>query len=59
MKSLQDTYGPDAICFGCGPANSKGLQLKSFAQGDDCVAEYRVEKHHEAFPGVVNGGIDV
>jgi acyl-coenzyme A thioesterase PaaI-like protein len=57
MKSLQETYGPDTICFGCGPANPKGLRLRSFAQGDECVAEYRVEKHHEAFPGVVNGGI--
>jgi len=58
MKSLQDTYGPNVICFGCGPANPKGLQIKSFPDGDDaCVAEHRVEKHHEAFPGVVNGGI--
>jgi acyl-coenzyme A thioesterase PaaI-like protein len=57
MKSLQDTYGPNVICFGCGPANPKGLQIKSFPKGDECVAEYRVQKHHEAFPGVVNGGI--
>ncbi len=57
MKSLQDTYGPDVICFGCGPANPKGLQIKSFPKGDECVAEYRVQKHHEAFQGVVNGGI--
>jgi acyl-coenzyme A thioesterase PaaI-like protein len=57
MKSLQDTYGADTVCFGCGPANPKGLQLKTFAQGDECVAEYRVQKHHEAFPGAVNGGI--
>jgi len=57
MKSLQDTYGPDTVCFGCGPANAKGLQLKTFAQGDECVAEYRVQKHHQAFPGAVSGGI--
>jgi len=57
MKSLQDTYGPNTTCFGCGPANAQGLQLKSFDQGEECVAEYRVMKHHEAFPGVVNGGI--
>ena len=57
MKSLQDTYGPSVICFGCGPANAKGLHIKSFPEGDECVMEYRVEKHHEAFPGVVNGGI--
>jgi acyl-coenzyme A thioesterase PaaI-like protein len=56
-KSLQETYGPDTLCFGCGPANPKGLRIRSFAQGAECVAEHRVEKHHEAFPGVVNGGI--
>ena len=27
MKSLQETYGPDTICFGCGPANPKGYEL--------------------------------
>ena len=57
MKSLQDTYAPHTACFGCGPANAKGLQIKSFAEGEECVAEYRVQKHHEAFPGMVNGGI--
>ena len=57
MKSLQDTYGRNVICFGCGPANPQGLQIKSFPQGDECVAEYRVQKHHQAFEGAVNGGI--
>jgi acyl-coenzyme A thioesterase PaaI-like protein len=57
MKSLQDTYAARTTCFGCGPANAKGLQLKSFAEGEECVAKYRVEKHHQAFAGVVSGGI--
>jgi acyl-coenzyme A thioesterase PaaI-like protein len=57
MESLQDTYAPNTTCFGCGPANPQGLRIKSFAQGDEVVAEYRVQKHHEAFAGVVNGGI--
>jgi acyl-coenzyme A thioesterase PaaI-like protein len=56
-KSLQDTYAPDSICFGCGPANPKGLHIKSFVRGDEVVAEWTPEKHHEAFPGVLNGGI--
>ena len=30
--ALQDQYAPELICFGCGPANEKGLQLKSFAE---------------------------
>jgi acyl-coenzyme A thioesterase PaaI-like protein len=57
MKSLQDTYGPNVICFGCGPANPEGLQIKSFPEGDECVAEFRPKQHHQAFPGVLNGGI--
>jgi acyl-coenzyme A thioesterase PaaI-like protein len=57
MQSLQDTYAPHTRCFGCGPSNEKGLRIKSFPQGDECVAEFRPEPHHEAFPGVVNGGI--
>jgi acyl-coenzyme A thioesterase PaaI-like protein len=57
VKSLQDTYAPDSICFGCGPANSKGLHIKSFVQGAEVVALWQPEKHHEAFPGVLNGGI--
>ena len=57
MKSLQDTYAPNSICFGCGPKNDKGLQIKSFADGLEVTAEFKPEPHHEAFPGMVNGGI--
>ena len=56
-KSLQETYAPHNACFGCGPANEKGLHVRSFPQGDEVVAEWKAEPHHEAFPGVLNGGI--
>lgn len=57
-KSLQDTYAPRGTCFGCGPANPKGLRIKSFAEGDDeVVAEWTPAPHHEAFTGTLNGGI--
>jgi len=56
-QSLQDRYGPDTICFGCGPANALGLRIKSFPRGDEVVCEWRAEKHHEAFEGILNGGI--
>jgi len=56
-KSLQDSLAPDSVCFGCGPANPKGLHIKSFAKGDEVVAEWTPSKEHEAFPGVLNGGI--
>ena len=56
-KSLQDKYAPRNVCFGCGPANTKGLRIKSHVQGDDVVAEWTPEKHHEAFDGMLSGGI--
>jgi acyl-coenzyme A thioesterase PaaI-like protein len=56
-RSIQETYSPNGMCFGCGPKNEKGLRIRSFADGDELVAEWRAEKHHEAFPGVLNGGI--
>jgi len=55
--SLQERYAPASTCFGCGPANAKGLHIRSFVEGDAVVAEWRPEPHHEAFPGVLNGGI--
>jgi acyl-coenzyme A thioesterase PaaI-like protein len=56
-KSLQETYSPEGICFGCGPANEKGLRIRSFPEGDEYVAEWHAEPHHQAFLGVLNGGI--
>ena len=55
--SLQDRYGPETICFGCGPANAQGLRIKSRVDGDEVVLDWTPEPHHEAFPGFVNGGI--
>ena len=57
MESLQDRFAPQDRCFGCGPANDKGLRIKSRVAGDALVADWTPESHHEAFPGVVNGGI--
>lgn len=58
--SLQEQLAPNNTCFGCGPANPKGLHIRSFVNEDDpdeIVAEWMPEPHHEAFPGVLNGGI--
>lgn len=55
--SLQDKFAPKSICFGCGPSNAKGLKIKSFEHGSEVVATWMPEKHHEAFPGMLNGGI--
>ena len=55
--NLQDTYAPNSVCFGCGPANPHGLHIKSVPDGEAVVAEWTPGPHHEAFPGVLNGGI--
>jgi acyl-coenzyme A thioesterase PaaI-like protein len=57
MQSLQERYAAASTCFGCGPANTKGLRIRSFEEGTEVVAEWMPERHHEAFPGVLNGGI--
>lgn len=57
MQSLQERYAPANICFGCGPANAKGLRIRSFQEGDQFVCDFTPEPHHTAFPNVVNGGI--
>lgn len=56
-KSLQETYAPTNACFGCGPANSQGLRIRSFVQGDRVVAHWTPAPHHQAFAGMLNGGI--
>jgi acyl-coenzyme A thioesterase PaaI-like protein len=57
QKSLQEMYFSEGICFGCGPKNEKGLRIRSMVQGEEVVADWQPEKHHEAFPGMLNGGI--
>jgi acyl-coenzyme A thioesterase PaaI-like protein len=56
-QALQDKYAPNNRCFGCGPKNEKGLRIKSVVQGDEVVADWMPEPHHEAFTGMLNGGI--
>lgn len=55
--SLQETFAPHNACFGCGPANERGLKIKSFVQGVDVIADWQAQSYHEAFPGILNGGI--
>ncbi len=56
-KSLQETYAPNGACFGCGPANDRGLHIGSFPQGDEVVAEFQPQTYQEAFTGMLSGGI--
>jgi acyl-coenzyme A thioesterase PaaI-like protein len=62
-RSLQERYAPKGTCFGCGPSNPKGLRIRSFPAEEkggpaaELWAEWQAEPHHEAFPGMLNGGI--
>jgi acyl-coenzyme A thioesterase PaaI-like protein len=56
-QCLQEKYAPNNACFGCGPANEKGLKVRSMVSGDEVVANWTPASYHEAFPGVLNGGI--
>jgi acyl-coenzyme A thioesterase PaaI-like protein len=57
-QSLQERYFPDLPCFGCGPANEKGLRLRSHP-GDAglVVARFRPWPEHDNGLGYLNGGI--
>ena len=56
-ECLQERYAPASTCFGCGPANDKGLRIRSFQEGDAFVCDFTAEPHHCAFPNVINGGV--
>ena len=58
--SLQAQFAPEGRCFGCGPANPAGLRIGSRPSAEDpaiLVARFEPRPEHEAFAGVVNGGI--
>ncbi len=56
-QSLQDRYSPKGTCFGCGPKNAQGLRIKSYPWGDEVVAEWRAQAHHESYAGALSGGV--
>ena len=56
-RSLQETYSPNGVCFGCGPANPRGLRIRSYVVDGEVVADWKPEPYHQAFEGYVNGGI--
>jgi acyl-coenzyme A thioesterase PaaI-like protein len=55
--SLQERFSPRSRCFGCGPASVDGLRLRSFARNGEVVAQWQPAERHQAFPGMLNGGI--
>lgn len=55
--SIQETYLASMACFGCGPANPKGLQLKSYPSDEGTRAVFQPWPEHDNGLGFLNGGI--
>lgn len=60
--SLQQTLTPDGRCFGCGPANDRGLHLASYpapsyAQDGRVTMTFDPWPEHDNGLGSLNGGI--
>ena len=57
QRSIQQRLYPELPCFGCGPANAKGLQLRSYPVDDTVVAMFTPWPEHDNGLGFLNGGI--
>lgn len=57
--SIQERFFAGLTCFGCGPANAKGLRLRSYAaaDGEGTIAEFLPWAEHDNGLGYLNGGI--
>ncbi len=56
-NAIQDQI-PHNHCWGCGPLNPDGLQIKSYAEGAETVCRFTPWPAHMAGPThVLNGGI--
>lgn len=55
--SIQETYYPALNCFGCGPANARGLRLRSFEVDGVVSATFTPWPEHDNGAGFLNGGI--
>lgn len=47
----------DGHCFGCGPLNPDGLQLKFEPGADGSVAFYQVPERFQSWAGMTHGGV--
>jgi acyl-coenzyme A thioesterase PaaI-like protein len=55
--SIQQRFFPELTCFGCGPANGKGLQLRSYPTEMGTTADFLPWPEHDNGLGFLNGGI--
>lgn len=58
-QALQDIIAPDGICFGCGPCNKHGLQIKSYWDTDNehVIMRYLPDDRYVDWPSLLYGGI--
>ena len=57
-RAIQDQFGIENWCYGCGPENPEGLQIKSYWHGDEAVCIYQPRPAFMAGPRhVLNGGV--
>jgi acyl-coenzyme A thioesterase PaaI-like protein len=57
-RAIQDEMRIENWCYGCGPLNPEGLQIKSYWEGDGAVCSYQPRLAFMAGPRhVLNGGI--
>jgi hypothetical protein len=59
LYALQDLAAPDGVCFGCGPKNKQGLQIKSYWDKDNVhvLMQYLPGAHYAGWPSLVYGGL--
>ncbi len=50
-------FGTEQQCFGCGPHNSSGMQLRFRRDGDAVVTTFTAKAGWEGAPGIVHGGL--
>ncbi|MCC7536437.1 MAG: PaaI family thioesterase [Deltaproteobacteria bacterium] len=51
------TFGPDQLCFGCGPQNAVGLRMRFRREGDEVVTRFTPGLGYEGPPGILHGGL--
>lgn len=57
-QALQDIVDHHGICYGCGPSNPHGIQIKSFWDEDEAhvIATVTPKECFTGWPGLVYGG---
>jgi len=50
-------FGPTQQCFGCGPNNASGMQLKFERDGEEIITHLHAGEGWEGPPGVLHGGL--